>query len=90
MDVTMAAYAPLNYRLPFNFANAVTANPPANNANAFRYYEELRFTAWGSQHPGGANLAFVDGSARFLSETIAIGTLQALSTRTGGEVVQDY
>ncbi len=89
MDVTMAGYAPLNYRLPFNYANRATANPPANNANAFRYYEELRFTAWGSQHPGGANAAFADGSVRFLSATISAATLQAISTRAGGEVAQD-
>ena len=91
MDVTMSGYAPLNYRLPFNYDNRAQANPPANSANAFRTtYEELRWTAWGSQHPGGANLAFADGSARFLSETLPAATLQALSTRAGGEVVQNY
>jgi prepilin-type processing-associated H-X9-DG protein len=89
MDVTMAGYAPLNYRLPFNSGNVSQANPPASKGT-FRYYEELRWTAWGSQHPGGANLAFADGSARFLSETLPIATLQARSTRAGGEVVQDY
>jgi prepilin-type N-terminal cleavage/methylation domain-containing protein/prepilin-type processing-associated H-X9-DG protein len=91
MDVTMSGYAPLNYRLPFNYANRALANPSANSASVFRSnYEELRWTAWGSQHPGGANLAFADGSARFLSETIPVATLQALSTRAGGEVVQGY
>jgi len=90
MDVTMSGYAPLNYRLPFNYANRAQANPPATSANAFRYYEELRWTAWGSRHPGGANMAFADGSARFLSDGLPIATLQALSTRAGSEIVQDY
>lgn len=90
MDVTMSGYAPLNYRLAFDSSNLAQANPPAGSSSAFRYYEELRWTAWGSQHPGGANLAFADGSARFLSETIPIASLRALSSRAGGEVIQGY
>jgi len=90
MDVTMSGDAPLNYRLPFDYNHRAQANPPANSATTFQYYEELRWTAWGSLHPGGANLAFADGSARFLSETLPAATIQALSTRAGSEVIQNY
>jgi prepilin-type processing-associated H-X9-DG protein len=48
---------------------------------------EDRLCTYGSGHPGGANLAFADGSVRFLSERIPLATLQVLSTRCGGEVV---
>jgi prepilin-type processing-associated H-X9-DG protein len=46
---------------------------------------------WGhlyySFHDGGAVFAFADGSVRFLSDSISLGTLAALTTRAGGEVV---
>ncbi len=43
-----------------------------------------------SDHPGGANGAFCDGSARFLSETMELKTLKAIITRAGGEIVSDF
>ncbi len=41
-----------------------------------------------SFHIGGANIAFADGSVRFVAQTIDINTLVALVTKGGGEVVQ--
>ncbi len=43
-----------------------------------------------SFHPGGVNLLLVDGSVRFVRDSIALTTWQALATREGGEVVGDY
>jgi prepilin-type N-terminal cleavage/methylation domain-containing protein/prepilin-type processing-associated H-X9-DG protein len=40
-----------------------------------------------SYHPGGVNTLLMDGSVRFLRDTITPQTWRALSTRTGGEVV---
>ncbi|WP_435018640.1 DUF1559 domain-containing protein [Tundrisphaera sp. TA3] len=40
-----------------------------------------------SQHPGGANFLFGDGSVRFLKSTINTDTYRALATRDGQEVV---
>ena len=39
-----------------------------------------------SDHPGGVNFCMVDGSARFVAETIDPQVLQAAVTRAGGEI----
>ncbi len=46
---------------------------------------------WGisSDHHGGANALFVDGSVHFLTNTLSPQTLIGLSTRDGGEVIAE-
>ncbi|MFO0937338.1 MAG: DUF1559 domain-containing protein [Gemmataceae bacterium] len=41
-----------------------------------------------SFHTGGVNCAFMDGSVRFLKDSMPITTMAALITKGGGEVVQ--
>ena len=50
-------------------------------------YKELGQFGFRSQHPGGANFLFGDGSVRFLKESISQVTYMALGTRNSGEVV---
>jgi prepilin-type processing-associated H-X9-DG protein len=40
-----------------------------------------------SNHPGGVNVALIDGSVRFIKNSISPQTWWALSTKAGGEVV---
>ncbi|WP_165071946.1 DUF1559 domain-containing protein [Paludisphaera rhizosphaerae] len=47
-------------------------------------YGQLSFH---SQHPGGANVLFGDGSVRFLKEQTSLPVLNALGTRARGEVI---
>jgi prepilin-type processing-associated H-X9-DG protein len=43
--------------------------------------------AFRSNHPGGANMAFADGSVKFIKQTVADRSWQALGTRAGNEVL---
>lgn len=43
-----------------------------------------------SDHVGGVQFTFVDGSVHFISENIDRNLLNALATRAGGEVVGDF
>jgi prepilin-type processing-associated H-X9-DG protein len=40
-----------------------------------------------SNHPGGVNVAFCDGSVKFIKDSINPGTWGALATMAGGEVI---
>jgi prepilin-type N-terminal cleavage/methylation domain-containing protein/prepilin-type processing-associated H-X9-DG protein len=48
---------------------------------------EVNQTPFTSNHTGGANLLFCDGSVHFLTKDTALDTLQALATRSHNEVV---
>jgi prepilin-type processing-associated H-X9-DG protein len=40
-----------------------------------------------SNHPGGVNVGFGDGSVKFIKDTISYQTWWGLGTRMGGEVI---
>jgi prepilin-type processing-associated H-X9-DG protein len=42
-----------------------------------------------SAHPGGGMFLFMDGSTRFIGNSISLTTMRALATRNGGEVLAD-
>ena len=46
-----------------------------------------QYEAFRSDHVGGVNFAMVDGSVRFISDSIDQAVLKALATRAGGESI---
>ncbi len=46
-----------------------------------------RLGAFRSDHTGGANFVFADGSVRFLSNSTPVAAYNAMGTRDGGEVI---
>jgi prepilin-type N-terminal cleavage/methylation domain-containing protein/prepilin-type processing-associated H-X9-DG protein len=88
----VAAYAPAYSLAPTNDVNNWLYLQSGIDG---RIYGQFGFH---SQHPGGANFLFCDGSCKFLKETIdtgnpnyippiRIGVYRSLSTRAGGEVI---
>jgi prepilin-type N-terminal cleavage/methylation domain-containing protein/prepilin-type processing-associated H-X9-DG protein len=72
----------LSTNVPINYSGCTS--PP---------YCDERLPAMGSQHTGGCNVSFADGSVRFLTLTSTgqLATLQELSTRASGKTIPgDY
>jgi len=88
-DVTMSAFAPINYQIPFDYEHRHQAEPPPASSSDFEIYEDRRQCAFGSDHPGGANFALADGSVRFLEESLPQGVLQAWCTRSGEDATDE-
>jgi prepilin-type N-terminal cleavage/methylation domain-containing protein/prepilin-type processing-associated H-X9-DG protein len=81
-DILNGTSVPMNFMLPQNFASLPSAQQSL--------LVTQRRSNFGSGHPGGANFTLVDGSVRFIQDTISPAIFAALGTRAGGEVVGDY
>jgi prepilin-type processing-associated H-X9-DG protein len=63
----------------FDCVTAETIAPPE------RQYAAYGWRTSRSNHPGGVNVAMVDGSAEFVDDSIAVRVWQAMATRSGEE-----
>jgi prepilin-type processing-associated H-X9-DG protein len=63
------------------------SNPTRNVSSSINTFAIGLFNdiAFGSMHPNGANFALADGSVRFVSQNITLGTYKAVASRDGGE-----
>ncbi len=51
----------------------------------FEFFDEIGFSSF---HPGGCNFLMGDGSVHFLEESIEVGILAAMTTRSDGETLE--
>ena len=86
-DVTLSAYAPVNFRVPLPLASGGSMVPPATDYNSYLYYNDRRICAIGSNHPGGANVALADGSTRLMRDALSLTELLRLCVRDDGQTV---
>jgi prepilin-type N-terminal cleavage/methylation domain-containing protein/prepilin-type processing-associated H-X9-DG protein len=59
------------------------------NNSALNFYIEANATMIGasSNHPGGVNVGFLDGSVKFIKNSIGLGIWGAIATKAGAEIV---
>jgi prepilin-type N-terminal cleavage/methylation domain-containing protein/prepilin-type processing-associated H-X9-DG protein len=72
-----------NHFMPPNSTSCVASN----DANTGAYGSVMDAMPPSSNHPGGVNIAFADGSVRFIKNTVSINAWWGLGTRNGGEIV---
>jgi len=70
----------------FNLKEPVPA--PTNPLGLGGSAQTLPFRTFRSDHPTGVNFCFVDGSTRFVSDSVSPEVLHAAATRDGGEVLR--
>jgi prepilin-type processing-associated H-X9-DG protein len=86
-----------NHYMPPNTTNCAALNDPNINPTGIGSTNlGTTFGGWGtfmdaippsSNHPGGVNLAFADGSVRFIKNNIALQPWWAIGTRNGQEAL---
>ncbi len=79
------AFAPINYRIPW----AAGDSGAPGSQSAWWFFQDQRLSSFGSNHPGGANLAYADGSVHFLTDETAQNVLRLRCERADGEVIPE-
>ena len=68
----------------------LTINAGAEGGVAHKNNTHDRYESWSSQHPGGAQFVFADGSVHFVAETVNVETYQNLSNRQDGNPIGKF
>ncbi len=82
-NIFCGAFAPVGYVTPWAHGGA---GAPTTQGAWFNF-QDMRFSAIGSGHTGGANVAFGDGSVRFLTTSTSQLALTSLCVRNDGQVI---
>ncbi|MBX6313389.1 MAG: DUF1559 domain-containing protein [Isosphaeraceae bacterium] len=72
--------------MPPNKKACTFSNMDSNYSPTYTYSMATMIGA-SSNHPGGVNVGFLDGSVKFIKDSINLGTWGAIATKAGGEVI---
>jgi prepilin-type N-terminal cleavage/methylation domain-containing protein/prepilin-type processing-associated H-X9-DG protein len=90
LDPGEGRWADPNGNLKIKGSNPATGLHDSNLANNTCSMNCDNINETYSFHTSGCNIAFSDGSVRFLSTNTPIGVIGQLSTRAGSEIIADY
>jgi prepilin-type N-terminal cleavage/methylation domain-containing protein/prepilin-type processing-associated H-X9-DG protein len=69
------------------YSHIMTPNKKACYYTDGNQHQDHTVVGLSSYHPGGVNVLFLDGSVKFIKDSISQATWWALATKAGGEVV---
>jgi prepilin-type N-terminal cleavage/methylation domain-containing protein len=72
--------------MPPNKKACSFSNLDTNTPNSYTFANATMFGA-SSYHPGGVDVGFLDGTVRFIKDSVNLGAWGAIATKAGGEVV---
>lgn len=82
-NIFAGSFAPIGYKLPWAYGDAAAPT----SCTPYYTYQDMRLSAFGSGHTGGANLVFCDGSVRFLSSNMSQIVLGYMCQTQDGQVI---
>jgi prepilin-type N-terminal cleavage/methylation domain-containing protein/prepilin-type processing-associated H-X9-DG protein len=85
-DLMCGAFAPVGYSTPWKLGDP--GAPAAQSA--WFIFQDMRLSAIGSAHTGGAQVAMCDGSVRFVSNSMSFSILQYICQREDGQIVGEF
>ena len=71
----------------FNTPNKLTCIDSAETTGGGEWGGAAGMKTASSNHPGGVNVCFTDGSVRFVKDSVSLQSWWAIGTKNGGEVV---
>ena len=94
-DQKGAAWAPDWCGVGGGYSHLLAPNKPAcffSNYSTAKYgpfpgNDDITFIGAQSNHPGGVNVGFLDGSVKFIKDSVSLQTWGSIATKAGGEVV---
>ena len=85
-NLMCGAFAPVGYQIPWAFG----ATGAPSSTGAWFVFQDMRLSAIGSAHTGGAHVTLCDGSVRFISNSLSFSVLNYLCRRSDGQLLGEF